>query len=203
MKESKEELRKEFNIPKSQIVLLSVGRHVPRKNFDLVIKAIKKIKDIKPELDLIYYLIGEGSETHSLKALTRQLNLKHEVIFLGSPDNEKRNKFYKLSDIFLMPIGIKKLDIEGFGIVFLEANYFKVPVIGTSIGGANEAIINGETGLLVKPNDLNDLVEKIIYLIDNEDKRKEMGEKGYERVVEEYSWNKIIEDYINIFEDLI
>ena len=58
-------------------------------------------------------------------------------------------------------------DIEGFGIVFLEANYFKVPVIGTATGGISEAIIDGETGFLIKQNDINDLVEKIIFLYNN------------------------------------
>ena len=110
MKESKEELRKKNNLPKGQIVLLSVGRHVPRKNFDLVIKAIKAIKEIRnmrPSLKIQYFLIGEDPETQYLKNLANHLNLENEVIFLGSCDSTTRNKFYKMSDIFLMPIGVK------------------------------------------------------------------------------------------------
>lgn len=202
VKKSKKELRKEFNIPENQFVLLSVGRHVPRKKFDLVIKAVDKIKKLRPSINIKYFLIGEGQETHKLKKLAMNLNLVKELNFLGSCESEKRNKFYKLSDLFIMPVITRKNDIEGFGIVFLEANYYKVPVIGTSTGGIIDAIINGETGLLVKPNDLNDLVEKILFFYDNEDKRKEMGQLGYNRVVNEYTLDKTIKDYINVFKNL-
>ena len=199
VKESKKELRKEFNILENQFVLLSVGRHVPRKKFDLVIKAVSEIRKLNPSLNIKYFLIGEGKETLYLKNLTKQLNLESQIEFLGSCDLEKRNKFYKLSDIFLMPVEPKKNNIEGFGIVFLEANYFKVPVIGTATGGIVAAIVNGETGLFIKPNDLNDLIEKILYLYENEDVRKKMGEKGHDRVISEFLWEKIVDDYIHVF----
>jgi len=201
VKKTKIELRKEFNIPENQFVLLSVGRHVPRKKFDLVIKAVSEIKKLKPSLNIKYFLIGDGQETLYLQNLTKRLNLESQIVFLGSCDLEKRNKFYKLSDIFLMPVETKKHDIEGFGIVFLEANYYNVPVIGTATGGIVEAIVDGETGLLIKPNDLNDLVKKILYLYENENVRKKMGEKGHNRVINEYSWQKIVDDYIRVFKN--
>jgi len=202
VKKSKKELRKEFNIPENQFVLLSVGRHVPRKKFDLVIKAVSEIKKLKPSLNIKYILIGEGKNTLYLKNLTKQLNLESQIEFLGSCDLEKRNKFYKLSDIFLMPSITEKGSIEGFGIVFLEANYYEVPVIGTATGGIVEAIVDGETGLLIKQNDLNDLIEKILYLYENENIRKKMGEKGHNRVINEYSWQKIVDDYIRVFKNM-
>jgi len=201
VKESKEELRKEFNIPENQFVLISVGRHVPRKKFDLAIKAVSEIKKLKPSLNIKYILIGDGEETLYLKNLTKQLNLESQIEFLGSCDLEKRNKFYKLSDVFLMPVETKKHDIEGFGIVFLEANYFNIPVLGTATGGIVAAIVDGETGLLIKPNDLNDLVQKILYLYKNEDVRKLMGKKGHSRVINEYSWQNIVDDYIRVFKN--
>jgi len=201
VKKSKKELRKEFSIPENQFVLLSVGRHVPRKKFDLVIKAVSEIKKLKPALNIKYVLIGDGQKTQYLKNLTKQLNLESQIEFLGSCDLEKRNKFYKLSDIFLMPVETTINRIEGFGIVFLEVNYYNVPVIGTATGGILEAIVDGETGLLIKTNDLNDLVEKILYLYENENVRKKMGEKGHNRVINEYSWQKIVDDYIRVFEN--
>jgi len=203
VKKSKKELREEFNIPENKFVLISVGRHVPRKNFELVIKAVSEIKKLRQTINLKYFLIGEGQETPSLKYLVKQLNLENQVEFLGLCDSETRNKFYKLSDIFVMPSKTKINDIEGFGIVFLEANYYKVPVIGTATGGIIEAIKDRETGLLVKPNNLNDLVEKILYLYDNKDIRKKMGEAGYKRVINEYSWERIVEDYIRVFKNTL
>lgn len=203
VEESKDELRKQFNIPEDQFILISVGRHASRKKFDMVIKAIKEIKTIRPTINLKYYLIGEGNETSYLKELTKKLNLENEVEFLGICSLEKRNKFYKLSDLFLMPSVTEKHSIEGFGIVFIEANYFKIPVIGSKTGGMNEAIINGKTGFLTEPNNLKDLVEKILLLHDDEEKRKKFGENGYQRVLNEFTWAKLVDEYISTFQKVI
>ncbi|MHA1439379.1 MAG: glycosyltransferase family 4 protein [Promethearchaeota archaeon] len=203
VKESKKELRKKFNINEDQFVLLSVGRHVPRKNFDLVIKAVYETKKLKPSINLKYFLIGEGTETVYLKNLVKQLNLENEVEFLGPCDATKRNEFYKLSDIFLMPVIKKEQNIEGFGIVFIESNFYKVPVIGTKTGGIVEAIIDGVTGFLIDSDNLNQLVEKILFLYENEEIRKEMGEKGHKRVIKEFLWEKIVDDYIKIFRNVL
>ncbi|MFX1329785.1 MAG: glycosyltransferase family 4 protein [Promethearchaeota archaeon] len=203
IRESKEELRKEFKIAKDQFVLLSVGRHIERKKFDLVIKAIKKVKEKQPTIKIKYYLIGEGGETQRLKELTKKLDLEELVEFLGFTDIIIRNKFYKLSDLFVMPSIIQRESIEGFGIVYLEANFFKIPVIGTFSGGIVEAVINGETGFLIRENDISDLVEKILFFYHNENERKLMGIRGYERVIQNFNWNLIVNDYIKLFEDLL
>ncbi|MBY9005953.1 MAG: glycosyltransferase family 4 protein, partial [Candidatus Lokiarchaeota archaeon] len=203
IEESKEILRKKYNIPNNQFVLLSVGRHTWRKNFQLVIKAIKKIKDIEPNINLKYYLVGKGEYTPELKILVRKLGLIDDIKFLGILENNIRNEFYKLSDLFLMPSISKKNDIEGFGIVFLEANYYKVPVIGSASGGIVEAISDGENGFLVKPNNLDDLVEKIITLYHNKDLCIQMGEIGYKRVLKDYDWKKIGEQYEKTFKKVI
>ncbi|MFX0072314.1 MAG: glycosyltransferase family 4 protein [Candidatus Hermodarchaeota archaeon] len=200
--QSKFELRKEFNIPEKQFVLLSVGVHRFIKRFDLVIQAVHRIKQKNPELDLRYYLIGEGPETPKLKKLTIDLRLENEVVFLGRCDMEKRNKYYKLSDVFIMPSMSTKSNIEGFGITFIEANYYKVPVIGAHSGGIPAVIKDGINGLLIKQNDVDDLVNKVLFLYKNEDLRKEMGEKGHKQVISQYVWDKIIDDYIKIFESL-
>ncbi|MFX0106325.1 MAG: glycosyltransferase family 4 protein [Candidatus Hodarchaeota archaeon] len=199
----KEELRQELNIPKDKFILLSVGRHVPRKNFDLVIRAIHHIKQQKPDIKIKYYLIGSGPETPHLRELTKELYLEDEVQFLGFVDKNTRNKYYKISDVFTMPSTIKRESIEGFGIVFLEANYYKIPVIGTLSGGIIEAIIDGKTGFLIKPNDINELIEKILYFYENPEKRKKIGNQGYERVINEFNWNKIIFEYISHFQNLL
>ncbi len=199
LKESKEELRKAFNVNPQTFVLLSVGRQDYRKNFKLTINAVSEIIKLRPNLKLRYYLIGEGQTTDELKKLTKKLNLENYVRFLGFCDYEIRNKYYKLSDLFLMPSKVHKYSFEGFGIVFLEANFYKVPCIGSYSGGIAEAIIDGETGLLIKSNDLNDLVKKIIFIYENENIRTEMGNKGYTRVKKDFLWDKIVNDYINVF----
>lgn len=203
IEKSKEELRAELNVPIDKFIIISVGRHNPRKRFDLVIEAINRIRTSYPNLNLKYLLIGEGEKTEYLKTLTKSLNLEQYIEFLGPCDNERRNKFYKLSDLFIMPSSTKKSNIEGFGIVFLEANFFKLPVIGTKVGGISEAIIDQKTGFLIKPNDLDDLIHKIMLLYNNPQKRINMGEYGYHRVIESFVWEKVIQEYIQLFKKLL
>ena len=201
--ESVADLRKEFNIPERIHVLLSVGRHVSRKNFELVIKAVFEIKKINPNINLRYYLIGKGPYTKNLRNLSKKLNLDNEIIFLGECDDLVRNKFYKLADLFLMPSIAEKESIEGFGIVFLEANYFKLPVIGSFSGGMIESIIDNQTGLLIEPGNLQDLVDKILYLLNNDDLRKNMGNLGHNRVIKNFNWEQLYFDYLTILKNLL
>lgn len=200
---TREEIRDNFNIPKDDFIILSVGRHVPRKNFDLVIEVVKEIKEINPEFNLKYYLIGSGPETPRLKKLARDLKVENQVFFLGAIDENMKNKFYKIADVFVMPSIKKKESVEGFGLVFLEANLFKVPVIGASSGGIKEAIIDNKTGFLIEPNDKNGLIEKITFLYNNNEKKIEMGEYGHKRVITSFNWEVLIQKYIELFNELI
>jgi len=199
---TKEQIREEYNIPQDLFVILSVGRHVPRKNFDIVIQAVKEILDINPEFKIKYYLIGQGPETPKLKTLSKNYGIENEVIFLGIGEESTRNKFYKISDVFVMPSVKKKESVEGFGLVFLEANLFKVPVIGTLSGGIKEAIINEKTGFLIEQNDKDSLVEKLSFLYNNKEKKIEMGDYGRDRVISSFNWDEIIQLYFKLFKEL-
>jgi len=150
---------------------------------------------LRKSLDLKYFLIGEGPETPILKELTNQLKLDKEVIFLGACDTVTRNMYYKLSDLFILIPKIDKSSIEGFGIVYIEANSFSLPVIGSFSGGIREAIINGKTGFLVKSNNEEDLRDKILLLFNNEKMRSDLGNYGYERVKNLYNWENIAKIY--------
>jgi phosphatidylinositol alpha-1,6-mannosyltransferase len=155
--------------------------------------------DLRPDLKIKYYLIGHGKEATNLKSLTKRLGLETYVVFLTNVDNETRNEYYTISNLFILPSKVRPNATEGFGIVFLEANFYKIPVIGTKTGGIVDAIIDGETGFLIRSNDLEELVIKILNLIDNEDLRIKMGEIGYKRVIKEFLWEDIVNDYINAF----
>lgn len=200
---SKNELRNKYNIPQDDFIIISVGRHDSRKRFDLVIKAISQILSEDPNINLKYYLIGYGEKTNQLKSLTRKLNLEKTIVFLTNCNDQKRNEYYKLSDIFIMPSITKKKSIEGFGIVYLEANYFKLPVIGGKSGGVLDAIIEGKTGFIIDPNDLDLLISRIKYLYKNREIRENMGIYGHKRVVNKFNWQKIRKDYFKLFQDII
>jgi len=203
VQKSKIELRKEYRIPENQFILISVGHHNPRKKFDLVIRAVSEIKRIRPSINLKYFILGEGKETPKLKQLSKSLKIEDLVEFVGECSDEIRNKYYKLSDLFLMPSITKKNNIEGFGVVYLEANYFKLPVISTGMGGVSEAVIDGKTGLFTKPNSVKDIADKVLYLYNNKEKQKELGEFGFNRVHSSFKWDIVIKDYIEVFKDLL
>jgi len=197
------QIKNELHINPKDFILISVGRHAPRKNFQLVIEAMKILKKTYPDAQIKYFLIGSGSDTEKLKNLTKNLGLKNEVIFLGAINDTMKKKYLKASDVFIMPSIATKKSIEGFGIVYLEANYFKLPVIGTISGGIIEAIEHHKSGLLIKPNDLNGLINAIVYLYENEEERKRMGEYGHNRVINKYNWKLLVNEYIRVFENVI
>ncbi|MBU4015184.1 glycosyltransferase family 4 protein [Patescibacteria group bacterium] len=112
-------------------------------------------------------------------------------------DDESRNAWYKICDIFIMPARNIKGDFEGFGIVYLEANLAGKPVIAGNSGGARDAVENGVNGLLVNPEDINEISNAIIKLAQDENLRKKLGEQGRERSIREFSWEKQAEKIYN------
>ena len=172
---------------KNKKILLTVGRLVERKGHDMVIKALPKI--IKKVPDVTYLIIGEGPRKKNLEELVNQGNLRDYVRFLGPLPQNDLAAFYQLSDVFIMPARqLVNGDVEGFGIVYLEANLFGKPVIGGRSGGVPEAIIDGQTGLLVNPNDIDKIAEKTIKLLTNSAYAERLGIQGMERVSEEFNW---------------
>ena len=201
--QEKDQIREDLNISPEDFILISVGRHVPRKNFQLVIKAIKIIKEKHPHLQIKYFLIGEGKETANLKEMRNKFNLEKEIFFLGATHDAVKNKYMKLSDVFIMPSIALKNSIEGFGLVYLEANFYKLPVIGTITGGISEVIEHDRSGLLIRPNDLNGLINAILYLYDHKEKRKNMGEYSHNKVINNYDWDLIVNKYVDLFHKII
>ncbi len=191
---SKIELREKLNISKNDFIIMTVSRIHPRKGIENVINVIKQIKEENTNLPIKYYIIGTGKELIRLKKKISESRLTDTIKFLGEINDITRNQYYKLSDLFILVPEIQKNTIEGFGIVYLEANYFKLPVIGTRSGGVKIAIEDGKTGFLIDPKDEKGLKEKILMLYYNKDLREKLGENGYKRVLKFFDWkNKAIE----------
>jgi phosphatidyl-myo-inositol dimannoside synthase len=169
--------------------LLSVGRLIKRKGQDRVINAIDKLKSEIPEIT--YTLIGNGPEEKNLKRLTSEKGLNSKIKFLKKISDLQLAKYYLQSDVFVLPTRyIPPNDIEGFGIVFLEAGFYSKPVIGGKNGGVIEAIQNNKTGYLVNENDDKELITKIKYLYHHPRRRKLLGENGRKRILRNDSKNK-------------
>jgi len=199
VKETVSQLRAKYNIPENDFIILTVSRLYPRKGFETVLKAVKLIVDENPNIPIKYYIIGSGEEERRIRKLVDDLNLKNIVKLLGRIDGNPKNEYYKLSDLFILVPEIKNNSIEGFGIVYIEANYFKLPVIGARSGGVKVAIEDGKTGFLIKSKDDVSLKEKIMELFNNENLRHNLGEYGHKRVIDLFDWKK----NVTIIRDLL
>lgn len=170
-------------------ILLTVARLLERKGNDMVIRALPRV--LKQVPNLVYLIVGEGREEEKLRFLVKRLNLGKHVVFVGRIPNDQVPQYYYLCDIFIMPNRMVEStkDVEGFGIVFLEANACDKPVIGGKSGGAVDAIIDGATGLLVEPTSLDKIVSAILKLIADDRLASAMGQKGRKRVEDEFTWD--------------
>src|SRR3989344_2279099 len=185
------QLRKELDLNNKKI-LLTVGRLVERKGHDFVIKSLPKI--IKAAPNVFYLIVGDGPERQRLQTLVNELSLADYVKFVGRASENDLACFYSLCDIFIMPAReLANGDVEGFGIVYLEANLFGKPVIGGRSGGVGEAIIGGKTGLLGNPLNQVEITKAAIHLFTDDAYAQRLGLQGLERVSNEFDWPSQVE----------
>jgi len=168
--------------------ILTVGRLVERKGHDKVIEAMPTVLRHVP--DAVYLIVGDGPDRGRLEALVRKLGLEHKVVFAGVLPAEEIPAAYSMSDVFVMPNRKVPGDIEGFGIVFLEANARGLPVIGGRSGGAQDAVADGKSGFLVDPLDANQIAQTLIKLLTDPDLARRLGERGRQRVLARFSWER-------------
>jgi len=172
----------------ASVLLLSVGRLQRRKGHDLVIRALAALGESASAFRWV--VVGTGEEEPTLRRLARDLGVEERIVFAGKVSDEELPAYYAACDVFLLPNRREGEDIEGFGIVFLEAQATARPVIAGSTGGAPEAVADGETGILVGGTDVEELAEALRRLAGSEELRRRLGEAGRRRVREEFSWER-------------
>jgi phosphatidylinositol alpha-1,6-mannosyltransferase len=181
-------------------IILTVARLIERKNHQAVIMALKEIIKMIP--DVLYVIVGEGPEEDTLRILVKNLGLKDYVRFEGFQSGDLA-KYYASCDVFAMPT--KQLasgDVEGFGIVFIEAGAFGKPVIGGNVGGSSDSIIDGITGLRVDGEDASEIKKALLSLLTDEEYAKRMGEAAEKRVKKDFLWPARAEEIFRISEKL-
>jgi phosphatidylinositol alpha-1,6-mannosyltransferase len=183
-------------------VLLTVARLVPKKGHRAVLKAVARINRDFP--DLKYLIVGEGPERHGLESLTKELGLSQVVNFLGNVPNERLPEFYNLCDVFVMANGrTLEGDIETFGMVFVEANAVGKPVVAGRCGGATEAVIDGSTGLLVDPEDIDQLEAALKLVLSNKELREKLGSAGLRRAQVDFDWKSRAKALHQVSQDIL
>ncbi|MBW4678062.1 MAG: glycosyltransferase family 4 protein [Desmonostoc geniculatum HA4340-LM1] len=173
-------VRQSYNIPETSIVILSVGRLVKQKSFDRVIDNIPLLLTFG--VDVHYILCGQGPCESQLKSLAHRLRVDKRVHFAGYvPENELAG-YYAACDIFAMLslLDTKPHNIEGFGIVYLEASYFGKPVIAPRLGSVLDTVTHEENGILVNPNSGYEVFQAFNRLCKDQQLREQLGRKGKE-----------------------
>ena len=176
-------------------VIVSVGRLVPRKGQDELVKALPQVLKSHPNAHLLF--VGTGSYKKVLDNLIADRSLQKYVTFTGRVQYEDLTKYICVGDIFAMPSRSRLggLEVEGLGIVYLEASACGLPVLAGDSGGAPDAVAPGLTGLVVNGRDTNEIAAGLIKLLETD--RKAMGQAGRKWAVAQWDWqiwaNKFIE----------
>jgi phosphatidylinositol alpha-1,6-mannosyltransferase len=169
-------------------VIVCVSRLMTRKGQDQIIQALPQVLKVVPLASLI--IVGDGPYRKHLEKLTADLGLRDNVHFTGKVDQAQLANWYAAGDVFAMPCRtrIGGWDVEGLGIVFLEASATGLPVIVGDSGGAVDAVLDGETGFLVDGNNLSEIRDRLIELLADQDLAKRMGSAGRNWVAQEWTW---------------
>ncbi len=169
-------------------VVVCVSRLVPRKGQDMLIRALPEIRRRVP--DAVLLLVGGGPYRATLQKLARQAGVERDVVFTGSVPAEELPAHYAAGDVYAMPCRTRNrgLDVEGLGIVYLEASAIGLPVIAGDSGGAPDAVREGETGHVVSGRDLAQLTDRVVGLLDDRDLAHQFGAAGRAWVEREWRW---------------
>jgi phosphatidylinositol alpha-1,6-mannosyltransferase len=171
-------------------VLLTVGRMQRRKGQDMVIQALPRIRQSMPHVK--YVMVGTGEELTFLTNLAQELEVQDSVVFADSVPDQELAAYYAACDVFIMPNRNIGGDIEGFGMVYLEAGAAGKPVVGGKSGGTDDAIVDGVTGIRVDGNSSVEIARAVIDLLSAPDEAKAMGIRGRQRAEDEFTWEAVV-----------
>jgi len=176
--------------------LLTVARLDYHKGIDTVIRALPAIRAAVPTVR--YAVAGIGSRRSALEALARELGVEDAVRLLGFVGDEELPALYNAADVFVLASRRYDLLVEGFGIAIVEASASALPVIASRSGGIPEAVRDGETGVLVDPDNPAAVAAAAIRLLGDEALRRRMGAAGRSAVERHYNWDRVAADLMEI-----
>lgn len=170
-------------------VVVCVSRLVPRKGQDTLIEAMPLILAAQP--DAVLLVVGGGPYADDLKRLAERTGVAESVRFTGAVPWEELPAHFGAGDVFAMPCRTRRggLDVEGLGIVYLEASATGLPVVAGDSGGAPDAVLDGETGWVVRGGEPGEAAERILALLGDAELRRRMGERGRKWVEEAWRWD--------------
>lgn len=178
-------------IKKENINLLYVGKLEKRRNIIFLIEILEKL--IKENNKYRLILVGKGNKKYVDKVFkfARKKGLMDYIIYEESINQENIKQLYDQCDVFLLPTSY-----EIFGMVLLEAMYFKIPVITTLNGGSSTLIQNRKNGIICELYKTEDWKKEINYLVENKEFKRNIIENAYNTIIDKYTWDKLSDDFI-------
>lgn len=181
---------------KNNNTIIFVGRLIPHKHVNHLLKVINKLKNKIPDIKLV--IVGKGIEKDNLIKYITDNYLEEHVEFLQDLSNEELTYQMKKSNVLVLPS-----TREGFGMVLAEANSCNIPVIAYKSGGVVEVINSGNTGYLIEPENVEELTSKIELVLTNKKLQEKLGKQGRKHVEKKFNWDKIVNQYIQLLENIV
>lgn len=186
-------LRRRWGVPPDAPIIITVARLVPHKGQDMGIHALSMLRRDFPKMR--YILVGDGHDEARLRSIASDLGVEDRVGFVGPMRDDELPEAYATSTIYLGASRVdKEINVEGFGISFLEAGACGVPSVAGDSGGVRSAVRDGETGILVPPTDIEAITGAIRALLLNPERRAAMGRAARLAVETHYNWDRVARD---------
>jgi glycosyltransferase involved in cell wall biosynthesis len=194
---SKEECRKKLGLEVNGYVILFVGNLTPYKGPEILVRAMPEVMREIPSAELVF--VGNGSMRKELEELSKRLGIEKHVKFAGFVKESLKPLYYKAADVFCLP---SIMSTEVFPLVLLEASASDLPMVVSDLNTFKCIIEDGYNGIVTRRGDPKALADAIVYLLENEDVRRKMGENA-RRKAEKYSWEKIAEMTEKLYEQVL
>lgn len=192
----KQAVRAKYGL-EGKALMVSITRLVARKNIALGMRALPQILEQVPNAH--YVIGGRGPELERLQELRVELGLQEHITILGSIPEEDIVDCFGMGDVFILPSSQSSKDVEGFGIVFLEAGACEVAVIGANTGGIRDAVPHGQSGILLDDLTEEALAQAVVQVIQDPQRAQEMGEFARQRILSELTWSQCGQSYLEHF----
>jgi glycosyltransferase involved in cell wall biosynthesis len=196
--------QKHPDIPTDRPLIFALGKFIERKGFQHLIDAIALLSHENHDLCPCLMLGGRGPLKNNLRQRAQKRGGSHKVFFLNYIPDDTIPAYYTVADIFVLPSVVDpRGDTEGLGVVLLEALACETPCIASNVGGIVDVIQNGFNGFLVRPGDSGEIADRIRQLIEDDDLRKEMGKRGREYVVKNFSWKSKAKTMLSLYSKIV
>jgi phosphatidylinositol alpha-1,6-mannosyltransferase len=182
---TRDEARRHLSIDSSTELVVSVCRLVPRKGIDFSLRVLSRLQTSR---NVMYVVVGDGMDAERLVTVARDVRAR--VTWVRNAEDADVKAWLAAADVFLLPVREDEKDVEGFGIVYLEAALAGIPSVAGKSGGAREAVVHERTGLLVNPNHLDEIAAAVGELLDDVDRRKRLGAEGRARAIQDFGWEE-------------